>query len=84
MNALDYYNNPTITSCMNRELSYIGNKEDRDDCRQEIYAEIYDIMPLDEKEALRLVKRVSEKFKRRVSKILDNETELDEAKHGSR
>jgi hypothetical protein len=84
MNALDYYNNPVITSSMKRELSYIKNREDREDCSQEIYAEIYTLMPMDNEEAIRLVKRVSEKFKRGVSRILDNETELEEVTHGTR
>jgi hypothetical protein len=79
LNALDYYNNPEITSFIKIELSFIKNKEDREDCNQEIFAELYDFMPLDVTESRRLIKRVCEKFKRTSRCIAENETGLYEA-----
>lgn len=78
MNALDYYNNPEITSYMKQELVHIRNREDREDCEQEIFAELYDFMPLDTVEAIRIVKRVCERFKRTVSNILTHEVSIDD------
>ena len=77
MNALDYYNNPEIISYINRELSYIKNREDREDCQQEIWASLYDFMPLDIDESKRLIKKVCEKFKRGRNAIYENETNID-------
>lgn len=80
MNALDYYNNPEITSYIKSELGFIRNREDKEDCKQEIFAELYDFMPLDIPESRKLIKRVCEKFKRAVKDIGDNEIGLYEAK----
>lgn len=79
MSALDYYQDPQLVAYMGRELSYITNREDREDCQQEIFAELYNWMPLDILEAKRLVKRVCEKFKRGQAKIAKHETTLNEA-----
>jgi hypothetical protein len=78
MFMLDYYNNDEIRTYTNQELKYIKNREDREDCQQEIWAEIYDFMPLDVPDTKRLIKRVCEKFKRGVHYIDENETILDE------
>jgi len=79
LNALDYYNNPEITSYIKSEIGYITNREDREDCQQEIFAELYDFMPLDVADSRRLVKRVCEKFKGTVRRIAEKEISLSGA-----
>jgi hypothetical protein len=69
MNALDYYSNPEITKYIELEVSYIQSREDREDCQQEIWAELYDFMPLDIADSKKLIKRVAEKFKNGRSRI---------------
>lgn len=77
MNALDYYSNPEISSFIKSELAYIKNAEDREDCSQEIFAELYDFMPLDVADSRRLIKRVCEKFKRGCRVVAEHEASLD-------
>ena len=77
MNALDYYNNPDIRRAMALETSYIRNKCDIEDCEQEIFAELYDFMPLDTTEAIRIVHRIAKRFKRRNLKIAKSEIASD-------
>jgi hypothetical protein len=79
INALDYYNNPKILKAINVNLRHIKNGFDREDCQQEIFAELYDFMPLDEEEAIRLVDRVAYRFKYNVRLISENEIGYDEA-----
>lgn len=79
MNALDYYENPEIVSYLSRELRYISNREDREDCQQEVWVELYNFMPLDTVEAKRLIKRVCEKFKRGRLAVYTKECDLEEA-----
>jgi hypothetical protein len=78
VNALDYYNNPILTAYIKSELRHITNNEDREDCQQEIFAELYDFMPLDENDAKRLIKRVCVKFERGIRKLVENEVGLDD------
>jgi hypothetical protein len=80
LNALDYYNNPEITSYIGQVMAHIKNKEDREDCRQEIFAELYDFMPLDVAESRLLIKRIAMKFARSVAKIAENEVSLSDAR----
>lgn len=76
MTSLDYYENPRIRSAISIHESHIHNREDREDCRQEIFAELYDFMPLDEDEAIRLVDKVAMRFRRGAIKISENEVPL--------
>ena len=62
MNNFDYYKNPIILDAINDELRHIKGSQDREDCNQEIFAELYDFMPLDDDEAKKIVKRVGHKF----------------------
>jgi hypothetical protein len=76
MNALDYYSNPEIVKYIESEVSYIKSYEDREDCQQEIWAELYDFMPLNVLESKRLIKRVAEKFKNTRSRIYQREISM--------
>ncbi len=78
MNALDYYNNPIIVSQIAKQTRGIRNTQDSEDCQQEIWAELYDYMPLDDEEAIRLIERVGRKFRRDVQKLAENEVRLDD------
>ena len=69
MNMFDYYNNPEIKHAIGYELNHIRNHEDKEDCRQEIFAEIYDFMPLTEADAIKIVRRISQKFRRNIKKL---------------
>ena len=62
-NILDYYENPVILAAINTNIRHICNRFDREDCKQEIFAELYDFMPLNESDAVRLVNKVARKFK---------------------
>lgn len=79
MSALDYYNNPEIVSFMKQETAYIKNHEDRQDCEQEIFANLYDFMPLDVRDATKLIKRTCERFKRGCQRISEKEISLEDA-----
>jgi len=79
LNAFDYYNNPEITSYIKSEIGYITNREDREDCQQEIFAELYCFMPLDVTDSRRLIRRVCKKFKRSVKRIAEKEISLSGA-----
>jgi hypothetical protein len=79
LDTLDYYNNPEIVSFMKRESAYIKNTEDREDCEQEVFAELYDFMPLNVIGAKRIIKNVCERFKRSCRTIAEHETSLEEA-----
>jgi hypothetical protein len=56
----------------------IKNREDREDCNQEIFAELYDFMPLDVDEAKKIIKRVSMKFERSAKNRYENEVSINE------
>jgi hypothetical protein len=64
VNQFDYFNNPSINSAIGVHMRHIKNREDQADCRQEIYANLYDFMPLDTDEAITLIDRVAMKFRR--------------------
>ena len=68
MSNFDYYQNPAIKSAIKNRLRYVRGDFDKEDCRQEIFAELYDYMPLDETEALKIVERVGRKFVRNIKK----------------
>jgi hypothetical protein len=57
----------------------IKNKCDKEDFRQEVFAELYDFMPIDEEESLRLINKVSLRFRREVNKIAEHEVSYQEA-----
>lgn len=66
MNIFDYYNNPEILSAIKSETSRIKGLESKEDCEQEIFAELYDFMPMDTDEAVSIVYRVGRKFRRNI------------------
>lgn len=78
MNALDYFQNKDILDYMSSAMRHIRNSEDREDCRQEMFAELYDFMPLDLEESKRIIKRVAMRFER-DAKRYGNEIGFDEA-----
>ena len=78
MNALDYFQNKDILDYMSSAMRHIRNSEDREDCRQEMFAELYDFMPLDLEESKRVINRVVTRFRRGVERY-SNETGYDEA-----
>jgi hypothetical protein len=79
LNALDYYNNPQITAQIEKQVRSIKNRQDVEDCRQEIFAELYDYMPLDSVSAIRLIERVGRKFRRNAQTIAEKEINLEDA-----
>lgn len=79
MNVLDYYINPEILAYIKSFASRIRNAEDREDCHQEIFAELYDYMPLDTDEAKQIIKRVAVRFERSAASLAENEISLDDA-----
>lgn len=76
IHALDYYNNQEILRYIRSTMSHIKSREEREDCNQEIFAELYDFMPLDMDEAKRIIKRVSMKFERSEKARYEHETGL--------
>jgi len=77
-NAFEYLTNPEIIRHINKLTSHINNQQDLEDCRQEVWAELYDIMPLDDDEAKALITRVVKKFEWRAKNISDHEVSFDE------
>jgi hypothetical protein len=75
----DYYKNPRILSAIEKNVCRIKNYHDREDCRQEIFTELYSFMPFDENESIRLVNKVARKFQRADIKSNTFETGLQEA-----
>ena len=73
MNTLDYYENPIILERIHCQLQRISNDQDKEDCRQEVFSTLYDMMPLDESAALRLVESIGRKFRRCCQKIAEQE-----------
>lgn len=68
MNALDYYKNPQILSAISYQVNRIKGAYDKEECQQEIYAELYDFMPLDIEDAQRIINRVGCKYRRHIKK----------------
>lgn len=79
MNALDYYQNPEIVKYIKDVTFRIANTQDKEDCNQEIFAELYDFMPLDLAEVKRIIKRVAMKFERDERRLTDREVSFEEA-----
>jgi hypothetical protein len=67
-NLLDYYQNENILKAIRYEMNYIQTRSEREDCKQEIFAELYDFMPLDEYEAIKIVRKASRRFRRKSAK----------------
>jgi hypothetical protein len=78
INIFDYYKNPQIMSAIGTATKYISNSHDREDCRQEIFSELYSVMPMDTDDAIRLVDRVASKFKYDNSERIKHESSLEE------
>lgn len=81
MNSFDYYKNPTLVKAIDNHSIRIKNSCDKADFRQEVFAELYDFMPIDDEEALRLINKVSLRFRRGIQCIAENEISLYEAGH---
>jgi hypothetical protein len=64
VNTFDYYKNETILKAISFELNRIKGGYDKEDCKQEIFAELYDFMPLDESTAVKIVSRVGRRYRR--------------------
>ena len=79
MNAFDYYQNPKILAAMRIHTVRIKNHQDLEDFRQEVYAELYDFMPIDTDDAIKIVDRVGIKFRRGIARVSRHETGLTEA-----
>ena len=77
MNLFDYYHNPKITARINALTYRIASNEDREDCRQEIWAELYDFMPMTDDDAIRLIEKVAKRYKRNRSMIYANESSIE-------
>jgi hypothetical protein len=65
-NTFDYYKNPIILTAIKYETDRIRGQFDKEECKQEIFAELYDFMPLDDEEALKLVYRVGRRYRRSI------------------
>ncbi len=78
MNAFDYYANPEISKRISFVTGKIPTSSDREDCAQEIYAEMYDFMLLDTDEAIRIVERIAKRYKRARRSILETEVDLSD------
>jgi len=76
MNKFDYFTNPDIISAINTHMKHIKNAEDREDCRQEIYTNLYAFMPFDTEDAIRLVDKSAMKFRRVYIDHHKNEYEI--------
>jgi hypothetical protein len=61
---LNYYENGTIRRAINTHMRHIRCHEDRQDCEQEIWENLYAFMPLDEDEAVRIIDRAAMRFRR--------------------
>jgi hypothetical protein len=68
-NKLDYYKNPDILKAISFQTKRIRHAIDAEDCQQEIFAELYDYMPLETEEAIRIVNRVGAKFRRNTNEF---------------
>ena len=77
MNQLDYLQNDEILKVINFNLRFIKRPEDREDFRQEIWAELYDFMPQTTDDAIQLIDRAASKFKYKISKIFEREIPCD-------
>ncbi len=78
-NTLAYYQNENILKSIEFNTRFIPSSHDREDCRQEIFAALYDEMPIGEKEAVKLVNRIAAKFKRENVKQSKREISLKAA-----
>lgn len=77
MNQLDYLQNDEILKVINFNLRFIKRPEDREDFRQEIWAELYDFMPQTTDDAIQLIDRAASKFKYKINKIFEREIPCD-------
>ena len=73
---LDYYKNENILKAISVHMKHIKCHEDREDCKQEIWANLYAFMPLDEDEAIRLVDSSAMRFRRHYVDVSKNQYEI--------
>jgi hypothetical protein len=64
LSKYDYYTNPQVLSAIGLHLRHIKNDSDREDFRQEIFANLYDFMPIETNETIRLIDKVAMRFRR--------------------
>jgi len=64
----DYCSNKTITEAIDNKLKYIKCELDKEDCRQEIFTQLYTDCPFTEIEAIEIVCKCSARFLRQVNK----------------
>mgnify|MGYP006991940830 CR=1 FL=1 len=80
MNGFDYYNNINIVSAIDKHCKYIHNHLDREDFRQEVFAELYDFMPGSESDSIKLVNKIASRFRKETNKIHNNEMSIELAR----
>jgi hypothetical protein len=73
MISTDYISNLEITRLISWQTKRFRNTEDKDDCKQDIYAELYAFSPIDIDEAMTIINRVSRRHLRRVVRISETE-----------
>jgi hypothetical protein len=61
---LNYYENNVIRRAINLHMKHIKNTQDKQDCEQEVWANLYAFMPLDEEEAIKIVDSSAMRFRR--------------------
>jgi hypothetical protein len=80
LNNFDYYKNPILINAIEKHSSYIHAHCDKEDFRQEVYAELYDFMPIDDEESIRLINKIAFRFRKAIKNNSTNEISLDTAK----
>jgi hypothetical protein len=78
LNSFDYYKNPILIKAIDKHASYLKSHFDKEDFRQEVFAELYDFMPIDDSEAIKLINKVAFRFRKTIKAIYDNEISLSE------
>jgi hypothetical protein len=65
-NIFDYYKNPEIIEAISKETMRIKGSFDKEECKQEIFSELYDFMPMDIEEAKRLIFKIGKRYRRKL------------------
>jgi len=79
MDTFNYYSNPLIISRITQLTKGITVNEDKEDCKQQIWTDLYGLMPLSDKESLKIIERIAKRFKRNRHEIYENEIEYEAA-----
>lgn len=78
MNAFDYYLNPQLINAIDKHNTYIRNGCDKEDFKQEVFAELYDYMPINNEEAIRIINKVAFRFRKAISIIDANDSDIED------